>query len=111
MFRLVRHYAHVYTGRTILWYESYRIIPVVRSLVNDQLIRKYCSRFVARLQKWSHYFDRTHDLLFCMIYYHEIWEAFPEDEPWHNSAGKPITYFLDINYERRLREMDALFDA
>ena len=79
-------------------------------LLVDQLIRKYCSRFVERLQKWAHYFDRTHDLLFCMIYYHEIWEGFPESEPWHNSRGKPITYFLDINYERRVREMDALFD-
>ena len=79
-----------------------------RILVN-QLIRKYCSHFVARLQNWAEYCNRTHDLLFCMIYYHEIWEGFIEDEPWHNSRNQPMTYFLDINYNNRIQEMNALW--
>ena len=79
-----------------------------RTLVN-QLIRRYCSRFVARLESWAPVYDRTHDLLFSMIYYHEIWEGFRSDEPWGDSANQPITYFLDLNYDRRIREMENSF--
>ena len=79
-----------------------------RQLV-DSLIRRYCSRFVERLQKWERHCNRTHDPLYCMIHYHQIWEGFPSSEPWFDSASKPITYFLDTNYDRRLREMDQVF--
>ena len=78
-----------------------------RTLVN-QLIRQYCSRWVAHLENHPTY-DLKHDLLFSMIYYHEIWEGFRECEPWGASENCPVTYFLDINYDRRIREMDATF--
>ena len=75
----------------------------------EQLIRKYCKRFVERLDKWKHLSTKPNDLIFNMVYYHQLWEGFSSDEPWSDSENKPITYFLDINYTRRLEEMGNNF--
>ena len=78
-------------------------------LLSEQLIRRYCSRFVVRLSQWSQYSPRPDDLLYNMTIYHTLWEGFSSDEPWAESNDKTIAYFLDTNYRNRAREMNARF--
>ena len=78
-------------------------------LLAEQLIRRYCSRFVVRLNKWRQFSSKPDDLIYNMIHYHQLWEGFSSDEPWAASQGRTISYFLDNNYNRRRQEMEERF--
>ena len=82
-------------------------------LLVDQLLRRYCARFVNHLtvnQSKIHIpSGHPRDLLSLMANFHNLWESWRCDHPWADAQDRPITYFLDINYHRRLNEANASF--
>ena len=77
----------------------------------DYLLRRYCSRFVAHMERWMNNVPpgRPRDILGMMIWYHQYWESWRSSEPWADCEGETIDYFMNENYRRRLREADAMF--
>ena len=92
--------------------EQAEIFPAndFRQLV-EYLLQRYCSRFVRHMEKWKCNIPDGHptDTLGIMIWYHTYWESWRSSEPWGDSEGRPIKYFWDTNFNRRLREADAHF--
>ena len=79
-----------------------------RELVN-LLLNLYCSRFIARARRWVDQ-PELHPLE-IMRNYHNLWEGFHTDEPFHASEGQKINYFMNRYYPRRLYEAANQFLA
>ena len=77
----------------------------------EYLLQRYCSRFIQHMEKWKRNIPdgRPTDTLGMMIWYHEYWESWRSSEPWGDSEDRPIKYFWDSNYNRRIREATAHF--
>ena len=75
----------------------------------NQLIEKYCTFFVERLNEWRPRVGHSEDYLTAMIQYHQKWEGFRSSEPWADSEDKKISFFFDVNYHRRVSEMNEYF--
>ena len=79
----------------------------------DQLLRRYCGHFVNHLINKRNIIripaDHPKDLLSIMSNFHNLWESWRCDHPWADAQNRPLTYFLDINFQRRLDEAAATF--
>ena len=75
----------------------------------NQLIEKYCTLFIERLNEWRPRVGHSEDYLTAMIYYHQKWEGFRSSEPWADSENRKISFFFDVNYHKRVREMNEYF--
>ena len=71
------------------------------------LLNYHCTRFLRHARKWSA--NPNLNPLETMREYHMLWEGWACDEPYFNSQGKTIRYFMDRNYHKRLVEMDRQF--
>ena len=76
-------------------------------MVQEILLEK-CSKFAQHSQKWT-YNQHQPDLLTRMIQYAQVWEGFPSNDPWFNSEGQSIGYFMDRDYAHRIEEMEHEF--
>ena len=66
-----------------------------------RLIRRYCSIFLLHARKWTTRNGLPSpdlDPLVTMIEYHNLWEGWHCDEPYHNSANQLIHIFSEIHY-------------
>ena len=70
-------------------------------------LRIYCSRFLQRARRWVD--NPEEDPLNTMRNYHNLWEGFHCDEPFHASEGRTIRYFMNSQYGRRLYEAAQQF--
>ena len=71
------------------------------------LLFTYCSRFFNHTPRWMT--NGRQNPIRTMMEWHLRWEGFHSDEPWHDSAGRPISYFMNIQYKDRLDEMYQQF--
>ena len=71
------------------------------------LLNYYCSHFIERAKLWAPHPNLNP--LETMRDYHELWEGWTCTEPYHNSRGKTIRYFMNSQRQRRLQEMEAQF--
>ena len=94
--------------RQVVNTDTYFSGPDFKNLVNE-LIEHYCRRFVQHLAKWRPRVGHSNDYLTAMINYHAKWEGFRCSEPWADCEGRKISFFFDVNYNRRVREMDEFF--
>ena len=85
------------------------ILPVnqLRQLV-EELLGAHCFEFANHSKKWE-YSTNNSSILTRMMEYDGVWDGFASSEPWFAAANKRISYFLDINYVTRLREIELEF--
>ena len=76
------------------------------------IINYYCSHFLQRARLWAEHPDEPRiNPLEIMRDYHTLWEGWTCTEPYHNSEGRTISYFMNNRRQQRLAEMEAQFIA
>ena len=80
--------------------------PRIRELI-WMILNYYCSHFIHRARLWTNNPDLSP--LETMRDYHNIWEGWTCTEPYHNSEGKTIRYFMNSRRPQRLAEMEQQF--
>lgn len=81
-------------------------MDAIRQYIKN-LVNTSCHTFITHARKWVT--DPDFRPLEIMDEYHSLWEGFHSAEPYHNSQGQKIKYFMDINRGKREREMNAQF--
>ena len=77
-----------------------------------RLLRRYCSVFLLHARRWTARNGLPPpdlDPLVTMIDYHNLWEGWHCDEPYHNSANQTIKYFTNSRRSARIQEMEDMF--
>lgn len=81
-------------------------MPVFRDFTL-QLISQSCSQFIMHARKWTA--NSEMHVLQTMCDYDALWEGYSCDEPYFDSKGRKLKYFMDRYLPQREREMEAQF--
>ena len=92
-----------------LIYQTSLPVNLFRELVVD-LLNEHCTEFARHSLKWE-YVKPHADILDRMVQYSGAWEGWTACEPWHDANHKRIIYFFDTEYQNRVDEMEALWNA